>query len=157
MKNKDLLDLFSALEYVNSDTCSAKFKYGIARNKKIIENQIKILQDLIKPSDAYIQIENERLAICHKYCERDENNNPRMINNMFVMKEDTRAESDTEITEFMAKNKDIFDAAVKRSQELTALLEEEIDIPLYSIPIDAIPDTIKQSEMDVFARLDMIV
>jgi len=157
MKNKDLLDLFSALESVNSDTCSAKFKYGIARNKKIIETQIKILQDLIKPSDEYIQAENERLAICYKYCERDESNNPRMINNMFVMKEDTRAESDTEITEFMAKNKDIFDEAVKKSQEVSAILEEEVNIELYSITIDAVPDTIKQAEMDVFTRLDMIV
>lgn len=157
MKNKDLLDLFSALESVNSDTCSAKFKYGIARNKKIIENQIKILQDLIKPSDEYIQVENERLSICHKYCERDENNNPRMVNGMFIMKEETRKESDTEISEFMAKNKDVFDAAIKKSQEINAILEEEIDITLHNIPIDAVPDTIKQSEMDVFTRLDMIV
>ena len=157
MKNKDLLDLSAALESINSEGCNAKFKYAVARNKKIIESQVSILRDTLKLSDEYIKLENERLAICNKYCERDESGAPVMSNSSFVMKLETKEQSDKEIGDFLEKNKSIYDSEMTKSQELASILDEDTAVDLYKINIDSVPDAIKQAEMDILTKLDIII
>lgn len=157
MKNKDLLDLSSALESINSEGCNAKFKYAVAKNKKIIENQVNILRDTLKPSDEYIKLENERLAICNKYCERDEGGAPIMSNGSFVMKLETKEQSDKEIGDFLEKNRGAYDNEMTKSQEIVSILDEDAAVDLYKINIDSIPDAIKQVEMDILTKLDIII
>ena len=157
MKNKDILDLSSALESITTEGCNAKFKYAIAMNKKIIESTVAILRDTLKPSDEYIRLENERLTICNRYCERDENSNPVMSNGSFVMKSETKEQSDKEIGDFMEKNKNSYDNEIAKSQDITSLLDEETTIDLYKININFVPDAIKQSEMDILTKVGIII
>ena len=73
------------------------------------------------------------------------------------MKLETKEQSDKEIGDFLEKNKSIYDSEMTKSQELASILDEDTAVDLYKINIDSVPDAIKQAEMDILTKLDIII
>jgi hypothetical protein len=157
MKNIDLLDLSYVLENVDTKESSVKFKYFISKNKQNIDGQVKILKDLIKPSDEYMKVENERIAICEKYSVKNENNEPIKEKSGYIISNDKIEEFNKEIKNLFDENDSILKKEIEKSKEIEAILQEEItNIVLDKININDLPNNVQQIEMDILVKLDLI-
>ena len=86
MKNRELLDLYGALKSMESRKYNVKFSYFLAKNKVVIKDEYKILEEAGKPSEKFTEYDTKRAQLAHKYADRNENDGqPKVENNNFVI------------------------------------------------------------------------
>ena len=145
MKRKDLFRLKDGLDNV-SYLSGVKFAYAIIKNKKMIEQELITLQEIIKPSPEIEEYEKNRIAICEKHCKRDENNQLKIQNNTYDIEDMDTFNKDIE--ELKKKNKKVLDNRQKQADEYNKLLEEDIEIPFVLIKQDDLPNSLSASQME---------
>ena len=75
LTNKEILDKVNMLGDISNRKLPVKVSYALAKNISKIESELK-------------HYNNERVKIVDKYCERDEENNLKIENGNYVVKED---------------------------------------------------------------------
>lgn len=75
LTNKEILDKVNILGDISNRKLPVKVSYALAKNISKIESELK-------------HYNNERVKIVDKYCERDEENNLKIENGNYVVKED---------------------------------------------------------------------
>lgn len=75
LTNKEILDKVNMLGDISNRKLPVKVSYALAKNISKIESELK-------------HYNNERVKIVDKYCERDEENNLKIENGNYVIKED---------------------------------------------------------------------
>ena len=134
MKNKDLFNLFNSLCNL-SNLKGIKFSYGIIKNKKNIKNEIEILQNIIKPSQEFIEFDKEREKLCKKYSKKDEKGEIIIKNNNYDIKSECKEIFNKEFDDLKEQNKEFIIKREKQLEEYNKLLEEECNIELHKIKI----------------------
>ena len=82
MKRKDLYMYMDALSNV-TELKGVKFAYTLIKNKKKIEEEIKILEEVVKASEDFSIYENQRIRLCEIHCEKDDNGKPIILENKY--------------------------------------------------------------------------
>ncbi len=152
MKNKDIVQLYNNLKELGNLE-GVKFAYFVVKNMKILQSEIAVFEDIIKPSEKYVEYEQKRLDICKKYAEKDENGNCKIENDKFVGCENNE-EFNKEIQQL---NNEYAEVILKRNQqlkEIEQILEEENNnIKLMKIKVEDIPKNITVKQMMVINDL----
>ena len=144
IKNRNLFQLRNALQVVGRHQ-GVKFAYAVAKNLKMINAEIELLVDTIKPSDKWAEYDNKRVLLCIKYAEQKDGK-PRFENNNYIIKDKKKFEK--ELDELRNEYKVEIDKQDKKLKEYnTVLLEQKTDIELHLIPMDDIPKEILAVEM----------
>jgi hypothetical protein len=141
MKRQEIYSIIQTINTV-SDLKGVKFSYAIIKNKKKIEEEIKVLEEVVKPSEKYAEFEKVRIQLCEFYSEKDANNNP-------VVEENKYKITDQEVfnTELL-KIKDEYNTYItdreNQINEYNKMLSEDISIDFTKInfidlPIDITP------------------
>jgi len=138
MKNKDLIELHSKLTRI--ETNNGDHKYIFAKNKRLIEAELKRLQLFLEPYENFIVFERERLAICKNYAQKDEKGNLKTINNTYIIEEEKQEDFDNAIAELKIKHKEALDMRDKQIKEYQDSLENEATLVLHLIKRDTIKD-----------------
>lgn len=76
MKNKDLFTFKQGLDEAEK-FMGVKFAYAVAKNSKLVTEEIEALQKTITPTKKYQEFENKRNNLIKEYAEKDENGNPK--------------------------------------------------------------------------------
>lgn len=148
MKNSDLYQFKAGLEEVSKHG-DVDWAIIIVRNRKLVEKEIEILEELRKPTEEYqkkFQPELEKLA--QKYALRDEHGNiiPRkLFDGSFGYEIDPkrRDEYDNELNKLRKNHHKLYTEREEQLNKFTEALKKEVNLKdLQKVNKDSIPSTI---------------
>jgi uncharacterized protein YeeX (DUF496 family) len=115
-----------------------------------LESTFKSIQEVIKPSDKFIEFETKRNELLKAAADIDENGQPKTHVDPFTYTQSynipsLKMESVKESIRVLKEEyKDAIEENIKQQPEIKKLMEDEIDIPITLIPFSLVPD-----EMDI--------
>jgi hypothetical protein len=145
MKRKDLYNSFHALEVVK-DLKGVKFAYALLKNKKKIEEEIKIFEEIIKPNAKFEEYEIERIRLCEFHSEKNEDGTPVIISNRYKLVDDNIFNKELELLKL--DYNEFIDERMMQLNEYNKMLEEDINIEIIKIKFDDIPSNISAKELE---------
>jgi len=152
MKNKDLFALYHGLEAV-SKLGGARFSYGVSKNKKIIIEEIKTIEETNKLSDEFKAYDAARIELCKEMSHKDEKGEAKMIGGNFDIID--RKAFDKAFEELKAEHQVAFDGYLKQQEDYNTLLDQESTIELFKIKQDILPEEMTSTLLDpIFAVIE---
>ena len=145
MKRKDLYNYLQVLTSV-SDLKGVKFAYAVIKNKKKIENEIKILEEIIIPNPLFEEFEKKRIVLCEVHSEKDTNGNPTIIENKYKISD--LELFNTELEKLRLNYKDIIDERYKQINDYNNILDEDTEMEFTKIGYIDLPINISAKELD---------
>lgn len=145
MKNSELFGLYDWLEAV-SNIGWARFAYWVAKNKKIILNELKTIESANEPTEEYKNFEKERIELCEKMANKDENWEVKIIGKSYDISDFDGFNS--ELQKLREKHKNALDEMQKKNEEYQKLLDQESVIELFTIRHEVIPECITAKQLD---------
>jgi hypothetical protein len=152
MKNKDLITLAQTLNEV-SYLKGKQFAYAVFKNKSLIEQEVKIFEQLRKdPHPDFQNYENERNIVCINYSKKDDNGNPIITNNAYQI-EDMNG-FNTDMQELGEKYKDVLDDMNNARKEYEDFLEKESSVQLIKVNFNDIPEDV---DANLLSKLQFMI
>lgn len=149
---RDLIALSDGLRAVGN-LKGIKFCYATAKNGAKIDREMKAMQSGLKATPEYTKYDTERIDLCKKHADKDENGKPKMASTqkpgeqVFVGLEGN-AEFDVEATALKETYKDAISEREGLIEDYNTALDEEIEFDLHMIQFKDIPqDTITASQL----------
>ena len=68
---RDLIILWNVLNSIKVEKADPKFTYAVSKNKKKLEPEIKILQEMDIPNEDFKKYEENRINLCKEYAEKN--------------------------------------------------------------------------------------
>jgi hypothetical protein len=141
MKRKNLYTYIQALAEL-ADLKGVKFAYAVIKNKKKIEEEIKIIEETIKPSDDFSKYEQERIQICVVNSEKKEDGSAVIVDNKYKIID--MEKFNTELEELRSNYTDTIKDRESQIADYNNLLEEDLDMTFFKIgendlPLDITP------------------
>lgn len=145
MKRKDLYAYMDALSNV-TELKGVKFAYTLIKNKKKIEEEIKILEEVVKASEDFSIYENQRIRLCEVHCEKDDNGKPVIEDNKYKIIDIQNF--DNELNILKEKHMSSILERERQINEYNSMLEEDIEINLSKIDYIDIPTDITTAQLE---------
>lgn len=154
VKRTELIKLKNGIEACGNLT-GGKFVYAINKNKRLIEQEENTCKNILKEKKEYTEYEVKRKEICEKYCEKDKNNQPVIVNRKYVGL-DTNKEFKTEMGILTTKYKEAIEVRRKQIMDYNEIMVGETEINLHVVKKQDVPmGTITGSQYDgVFIMID---
>ena len=158
MKKRDLYALQNGLRSMGH-LKGAKFSYGLAKNKKRIDAEIELLEEIRKPSEEMNEYERQRIELCESLCLRNEDGsvnflvsdeNPELKQYQFG---DKHSEFDQKFSELKERYRSALETHSDKMKEFVSLLDEPLDIEFYKISLESVPNDIRSEEMTLIEPL----
>jgi seryl-tRNA synthetase len=162
MKNADLFSMKNAIQSVK-EKGSNKFKLPLILNEMKIDEHLKALEELRKPSEKFQEYEQKRRELILNHAELDEGGNIKLYS-------EAKGQGDRlydygipnivkDEKEFEEKNKalqeefkEVFEKQKKAAAEFESTLKEDANIELNKIPFGEFPE-VSYEEMKVLMPL----
>ena len=148
MKKSEVEAMFIAMQQISGLKTTAKFAYGIARNKGIINNEAEAIKEMEKPIGEF---EKERIALCKKYAEKDEKGTLLKEIDEKTGQEVFKGLNDNEA--FTTKLTALREKYNPRFDEINKILKEDIEFSFYMINLSEVPDDITPRQMTALMPL----
>lgn len=140
---KGLGDLYQGLLSVSNLT-GVKFSYAVARNLSMLKDEMESLKKAISMSKEFAEYEFKRVELAES-CAVIEDGKPKVVNGEYEIKDEDFFK--TELSKLQEAYKEAIDGRNKQLSELRELLKEEIEVDLYMIPQDIVPEAINTKQM----------
>ena len=142
-----LVQMWNALSEIGKGKTKVKFSYAVARNKSIIEPEIKALTEAQKLVPEYQEYDTERLKMCREMAKKDENGAPKMLGVEFDIED--REAFDKKVEKLQKKHKKVIDEQKLRIDQFNELIKEEIEIDFYTIKAEFLPEDIEANYLEL--------
>lgn len=152
MKNHEIFRLREALDGV-SNLKGIKFAYSVLKNKKLLDDEIAILQKTVEMTEAYKDYETQRVTLCEMNSERDEQGKPVIVNNQYSIID--RESFEKEIEELKAKFADVINERIKQVTEYDNIMVEESDIvdKLSKVKVEFLPEELSANQLEALKEM----
>jgi len=151
MKNIELINLYANLKELKELT-GVKFSYAIAKNIKIIENEIENINASLKQTKEEEEYNKKYKEICIKHSIKDDNGEPivKREGNYESYSFDNKELFDIDIENLRKENKEVLELIKEKEKNYNKFLNEEIsnDIKLFKIELQYIPENITTEQMN---------
>lgn len=145
MKKRELYNCLQALESVK-DLKGIKFAYVSLKNKKKIEEEIKLFEEIVKPNPKFEEYEQNRIKLCEKHSEKNENGKPIILQDKYKITDEIKFNS--ELDELKKDYNSVINERIKQINDYNEMLEEELNIEFEKINFDSIPENISPKELE---------
>jgi len=147
MTRYQIVSIFNVLSSIKATTKKTKLIHYININMDLINSLVESYKEVQKPIQ---ELETEREKLCVKYCVKNDNNEPVIENNEYVLGEN-KAIFNTELITL----KESFQSKIDEINTFFSQ-EEEKDINFIKIDIDLLPDEIDNAD-DVITILKPLI
>jgi len=148
MLNKELPVLLEELKKIN---LSGKIGYAVAKNRKLVEQELETLQETAKILPEFEEYEKARVALLEVHASKDENGKSIIENNSYRIENQQDWEMD--IKDLQEKHKEAIEVRTKQINDFNALMEETTNIEFYPFTEDQIPDSATAQEVYTLLKL----
>ena len=146
MKRSEVIALYRALNNLGR-LSGVKFAYAVNRNIKQLQTEIDAVQKAIEPTSEFSAFEKERVKVAEEYAEKDGKGKPKVENGQYVFG-DKLDEYQKRYDKLIEEHKPAVDAREKQIEDVNKLLDEEVEVNLYKIPLASVPEGITTAEMN---------
>lgn len=159
MKNREIKEIYEQLQQVSGNMQGVRINYAISRTIRHLKPMAESLDEAIKPSDEYLEFEQKRVELMEKYCDRDDQGNPRKE----IFGKSVQYSITQKLGQFQkaleALSKPYKKAITQREKQLAdyaGLLDKQCEEPLkfHMISLDDVPETITREN---FRRIEMLI
>lgn len=153
MKRSELFDFYNKMQGLRYHSDSKKFSYTLIKNIKAIEEDIKKLNEIIKPDDEFMKFEKERISICEKHALKDENGEPLKEGDEFKI--GNMATFSEELKPIKEKYSGILLKRQEQINKYNSMLDDDVYLEILKIGPDDLPENITPNEIeDIYYMLD---
>jgi hypothetical protein len=151
IQREKLVAMFGLINRLLSQKTSVKFHYLLLKNKKILQTEVDALQEAqqAEPPEGHEEFNTKRMDLCKEYCEKDENDEPKITNGNFVIPEDRKEEFEKNMDALKEEYKEVMEVMDKRQEDFLNLLKEDVDVDLTIIPLSVMPQDLVGNEVEV--------
>jgi len=154
MKNKDLFTLKEGLKEAKK-LQGVKFAYAVAKNSRLVDHEIELLQETIIPSEDFTEFEDKRNELVKKYAKKDKNGEPKQetqdVNGQtfsFFKIDDIPAYNE-EAKPLEEEYKEVIESRNTQLKEYDTQLEEDCGLVLHKVVIDIVPENITGETLEL--------
>ncbi len=138
------------IDRLSVEKTNVKFHYLLHKNKRLIEPEIRALEEAQKLPPEHQIFEEKRLTLCKEYCERDESGTPKEDENRnFIIPEDIKPEFETKMAGLKDEYKEMLEMVTDNRKQFLMLLKEDVDINFAPIPLSVMPATLLGTDIDL--------
>jgi len=148
-----LIAIWGLIGRLAQEKTSVRFHYLLLKNKRLIEPEVKSLQEAQQPPEGFQEFENKRLACCNEFCQKDENNEPKLDNGNFLIPDESKEEFECKLEEIKKEHQEVIDTMENRQKEFLSLLKEDVEIDFAPIPLSIMPEAILGGDVDLLFDL----
>lgn len=174
MKNRQLQNLHEGLKET-SKLQGAKFAYAVAKNKKLIEDEVSALNEGITPAERYAEYDTKRVDLAKEHSKKDKKGAPVIktsINGLKVSEEQLEGLSAQErasvVQEYDVKDmkkfekelellrveyKEEIDARAKQLADYAKLMDEDSKIEFHKVKEENIPEDITGEQLERISEI----
>lgn len=151
-----LIQAYGILTQLSQVKTTAKGAYGLIKNKKLVEVEVKNIEDAQKnlkyPNDLE-EFHSKRIALCNEFADKDEEGKVKTEGSSFIISPESRVLFDAKFAELVSEYKETLDTQQKVDNDFRVFLAEEIEFTVYSIKIDDMPDDISAAQLEVLGDI----
>ena len=159
--NKDLVRFKQGFEGLANIEASADFSYLVIKDLRIIQKELEIFDEVVKPNEEYTKDYQPKVEeMAKKYCKKDVNDKPlpRTAPNGATMydfdaEEKIKFDNELEKLEKDVKYKKIVEFRKKQIEDYTKLMEKESLVKLLMIPRKYLPKIIQPRQVEMIFEL----
>lgn len=158
MKNKDLYNLLEGIkDIISSNYKGIPFSFFLVKNKKLLEEEITLMENSIKMPQKYIEFEQKKIELLKK-CSTDSTNNIRYqqisaTRIQYLLQDDKKDLFETSIKELIEEYKDYNEEFSQKLKEQENFLNEESTLQLNKINQTNLPENISTLHFEVLFPL----
>lgn len=153
MNNRELFGFMAGLQSVG-DLRGVKFAYAVAKNSRLVAEEIKALQEANKPDEGLLAFDRARVALCVEHAEKDEAGKPKTNGAGYSIAADRQALFDASLTALREGHAEALERREGQRREFDALLDEDTDVELHRVAEEHLPEDITGAQLT--AILDMV-
>lgn len=129
-----LLEIFGTLEEFAKYAKSVKLSYTIAKNISLLKGEIELIKKADSPSQDFMEYENKRVEVCKIYAVKNENGEPLVENDKFVIENQNALES--EVSVLRTQYSSAISGRERQAMEVQQLLLDDVDVEFYQVKPD---------------------
>ena len=119
---------------------------------KAIEEEIKKSQEILAPFEGFIEFEKERIEVCERLAQKDENGDPLRVNEEYIIED--QESFDKEVEKLKENHKE---ALIKRDDQILTYnkrLDEDVSFDLLKVDADDLPNEMTMTDIeDIYLML----
>ncbi|PKQ69402.1 hypothetical protein BZG01_00240 [Labilibaculum manganireducens] len=148
MKKQDLFRLQQGLQQV-ANLRGVKFAYAVAKNIRKVNAECEDIQQGIKASDDWEELEKQQREINMYHCKKDESGNPIPDSNgQFIIPQERKDDHKKEMETLKEANAEAYTAREKQIIDYNKSMSDEIEFSLHTIKEEDLPAEITASQLD---------
>lgn len=125
---------------------NVKFAYNLAKNRKYLTEECELMRGSAKPSEELGKYEDDRIETCKKFCDKNDNGEPKTVNGSFIGLENNK-EFEAALKLVQEKHKKALAEHEEKIKAFNKMLEEEMEIELWAIKLSDVPDNITAEQL----------
>lgn len=152
LSRNQIFDIFYVLsqEIKEDDVTDKRFAFASSRMKDLLRDEVKAILEARQSSiPEYKEVENKRKAIQEKFCEKDENGAPIIIDETFAYKKDKAEEIKKQLEALNEEYKDVIEKRNEEIKQYNELIEEEIEVDVCKVTFRAFPQNMKEYQINI--------
>jgi hypothetical protein len=154
MKRKKILAMQQAFSQLEKGQHSFKFSYFIARNNKLVKEEVEIWQKMILPAGKFKEYEDKRMDMIKKFAEKQSNGIYKIENGEYIIVPEKQKDFDKEIEKLKKRYKKALDEREKQMKDFDDSLENlDVDLKFSTIDIKDMPEEITPLQVEAFIEL----
>lgn len=157
ISREKLFQVWGVLNQLSSEKTTAKGAYGIAKNKKLFETEIKSMEEAKKnlkyPEEKLSEFHNKRVELCKEFADKDEAGEPKVSGQTFVISDEGRVAFDKKFATLREEYKETLEEQDKVDAEFRAFLAEEIELVVHNIKIDDMPNGLTAQQLEALGEI----
>lgn len=158
MKRENVINVFGIMNVLSEEKTTAKGAYGIAKNKKIAEAEVKAIQEAqqkVEMPEKFNEFDKKRIELCEEVADKDEDGKPIKINNgqQFSISEERQDEFSEKLKALREEYKEAIEQKDKIEQDFIDLLSEEIEVEFHKVMIDDLPNNITANQIEALDEI----
>jgi len=150
MKNKNLASLLEELKTIN---LTGKIGYAVAKNRKLVEQELETLNETLKVLPDFEKYEKERITLLEKHASKDEKGKAVIENNAYKI--ENQEDWEKAIKDLQETHKEAITYREKQLEDFNALLEEGSKLEFFKITEDQILEEKNATAQEIYTLLEL--
>jgi len=146
-KRSELFRMLHAVNLLAQVKGTCRFAYGLAKNKKLLTDEVEAMRAGVKPSDELLRFDSERVELCRKHAEKDDKGEPKQLNGEFVGLGNHPLFS-KELKVLQEKYKDAIETNKKQIESFNKMLTEDTEFECWELKTTDIPDNVTADQLE---------
>lgn len=150
MTRSAVVAMAEALVSLKGTPAPAAFSYAASKTHRLLDDELRAINEAMSAASAsspeFDKFNAERIELCEKFAERDENGDLVNRGGSFVISD--RVGFDAEFESLKEKHSEAISMFESNQREFSELMESEVEVDVHVVESEKLPDSITSGQVD---------